>query len=83
VGNCFAVGTRVAEPTPDAEARLIRLESIEERVGSALTPGDFKKFLITPHPLLRGHQPLDLLWSAYSFEDLESFVESAKSGDMG
>ncbi|MFN7926086.1 MAG: hypothetical protein U0Q16_38670 [Bryobacteraceae bacterium] len=59
-----------------------RLVQLSDRIEDALPPGELNRFLSTPNPLLRGYQPQDLLGSAYSFEDLLDFVESAKSGDM-
>ena len=72
---------RVSKPTPDAAARAMRLEKLSARIGQAIAPAEFVRFLSTPHPLLRGYQPIDLLHSAYSFEDLLAFIDSAKSGD--
>lgn len=71
-----------AVPRSDARARLHRLQRLLERIGDSLPEGELLRFLLTPHPLLRGYKPADLLQSDYSFEDLVNFVESAKSGDM-
>jgi len=72
----------LAKPNPETQARLRRLSKLVQRVGNALPPDDLYRFLDTPHRLLRGHRPVDLLQNDYSFEDLLAFVESAKSGDM-
>jgi transcriptional regulator with XRE-family HTH domain len=72
----------VSIPQPDLQARIRRLETLLERIGDALPPEEIPRFLETPHVLLRGHAPVDLLKSEYSFEDLLAFVDSAKSGDM-
>jgi hypothetical protein len=49
---------------------------------STVGKGSKARFLITPNAALRGFPPLELLQSAYSFEDLLDFIDSAKSGDM-
>jgi DNA-binding transcriptional regulator YiaG len=72
----------VAKPEPDIEARLGRLARLIGVIGRALQPEALPRFLATPHPLLRGFAPVDLLKSEYSFMDLVAFVEAAKSGDM-
>lgn len=72
----------VAEPSPEAKIRLHRLLELVERIGKALPADELPRFLQTPHPLLRGYRPIELLESDYSFQDLVAFVESAKSGDM-
>ena len=71
-----------AQPRSEAGARLRRLRRLLERIGDSLHQDELLRFLLTPHPLLRGYKPVDLLQSDYSFEDLVNFVESAKSGDM-
>ena len=71
-----------AIPRSDARARLHRLQRLLERIGDSLSQDELLRFLLTPHPLLRGYKPTDLLQSEYSFEDLVNFIESAKSGDM-
>lgn len=71
-----------AQPRSEARARLGRLQRLLERIGDSLHQDELLRFLLTPHPLLRGYKPVDLLQSDYSFEDLVNFVESAKSGDM-
>lgn len=72
----------IAQPSPDAEARLRRLNELVDRIEQALPESEVPKFLQTPQPLLRGYRPIDLLSNEYSFQDLLAFVESAKSGDM-
>jgi transcriptional regulator with XRE-family HTH domain len=69
---------------PDAErsARLRRLKELIRRIGKAIPEEELVSFLTTPHRLLRGYRPADLLESDYSFQDLIDFVEAAKSGDM-
>ncbi len=71
-----------AVPRSEARARLGRLQRLLERIGDSLPEDELLRFLLTPHPLLRGYKPVDLLQSDYSFEDLVNFIESAKSGDM-
>lgn len=71
-----------AIPSSDARARLHRFQRLLKRIGDSLPRDELLRFLLTPHPLLRGYKPVDLLQSEYSFEDLVNFVESAKSGDM-
>ena len=71
-----------AVPRSEARALLHRLQRLLERIGDSLPQDELLRFLLTPHPLLRGYKPVDLLQSDYSFEDLVNFVESAKSGDM-
>lgn len=73
----------MAAPQPDLEGRLMRLSKLIEIIGDALEPGALPKFLYTPHPLLRGFAPAELLKSDYAFPDLVAFIEAAKSGDMG
>ncbi|MEZ5351331.1 MAG: hypothetical protein R2762_01740 [Bryobacteraceae bacterium] len=51
-------------------------------IGDAVPAKNFTRFLLTPNAALRGFPPLELLQSAYSFQDLLDFVESGKSGDM-
>lgn len=72
----------VAEPSPDGAERLRRLVELGRCIGDALPKGELARFLSTPTPALRGHEPRDLLGSAYAFEDLLDFAEAAKSGDM-
>ena len=72
----------VAVPNETYQARLRNLITLSERIRSAIKPEDFVPFLLTPHPLLRGHPPSDLLQSAYSFQDLLALVDRAKSGDI-
>ena len=71
-----------ALPRSEARARLGRLQRLLERIGDTLPQDELLRFFLTPHPLLRGYKPADLLQSDYSFEDLVNFIESAKSGDM-
>jgi len=73
---------QIAQPTPDVEARLRRLNELVNRIEEALPESEVFRFLQTPQPLLRGFRPIDLLGNDYSFQDLLVFVDSAKSGDM-
>ena len=72
----------VARPSESTEVRLKRLKELVARIGKALPKEEVPRFLETPQPLLRGYRPVDLLDNDYSFRDLLSFVDSAKSGDM-
>ncbi len=72
----------IAQPNPDVEARLRRLNELVDRIEEALPESEVSRFLQTPQPLLRGFRPIDLLGNDYSFQDLLAFVDSAKSGDM-
>jgi DNA-binding transcriptional regulator YiaG len=72
----------VAVPSGDASERLDRLSRLIERIGDAIPADSIFDFLDTPNPLFRGHPPMELLTSDYSFQDLLSFVDGAKSGDM-
>lgn len=72
----------VAQPSRQAKARLDRLAQLLERIGSALPAAEIARFLETPHRLLRGCRPAELLDSDYAFHDLLAFVDAAKSGDM-
>ena len=69
---------------PDSEklARLRRFNELIKRIGKAIPEDELLNFLTTPHALLRGYRPADLLESEYSFEDLIDFVAAAKSCDM-
>lgn len=73
---------QIAQPNPDVEARLRRLNELVDRIEEALPESEVSRFLQTPQPLLRGFRPIDLLGNDYSFQDLLAFVDSAKSGDM-
>ena len=73
---------QTVSPTPDAAARVERLQALAGAIGTAVPGRNFTRFLLTPNPALRGFPPLELLQSAYSFQDLLDFVESGKSGDM-
>lgn len=73
---------RVADPGSEMQGRIRRMSQLLDEIGDALPRGEFSNFMQTPQPLLRGHCPTELLQSDYSFEDLLTFVESAKSGDM-
>jgi transcriptional regulator with XRE-family HTH domain len=73
---------KVTKPSRASERRLVRLRELLERIGRALPRREVPAFLRTPHPLLRGYRPIDLLDSDYSFRDLLAFVDAAKSGDM-
>ena len=72
----------IAEPAPEKLARLHRLKELLNRIGNSIPEEELVPFLTTPHALLRGHRPVELLESDYSFEDLLAFIEAAKSGDM-
>ena len=72
----------VTNPNPEHLEKLKRLKILITRIEDALPASEFMHFLTTPHPLLRGYPPMDMLNSGYSFEDLLTFVEAAKSGDM-
>lgn len=61
---------------------LARLMGASWATDGAIAPEEFIHFLSTPAPLLRGYPPQDLLQSAYSFQDLLAYMDSAKSGDM-
>ena len=86
VGTSWASVSRwersVARPNAKARARLQRLTELVQRIGDAVPTEALPDFLLTPHALLRGYRPVDLLDSGYSYQDLLAFVESAKSGDM-
>jgi DNA-binding transcriptional regulator YiaG len=69
-------------PLPDVAVRAQRLLDVESQIAPALMPGAFIDFLKTPHPMLRGFPPLDLLRSAFAFEHLKGFVQSALFGGM-
>jgi len=73
---------KTSEPDHEKLARLRRLRELVKRIGKALQEDELVRFLTTPHPLLRGYKPSDLLESDYSFEHLLDFVDAAKSGDM-
>lgn len=73
---------KTAQPDSEKLARLRRFKELIKRIGKAIPEDELVNFLTTPHPLLRGYRPADLLESDYSFEDLMEFVEAAKSGDM-
>jgi transcriptional regulator with XRE-family HTH domain len=73
---------KVVEPNQEKAATLARFKELMKRIGKAIPAQGVVSFLTTPHPLLRGYAPADLLESDYSFEDLLDFVEAAKSGDM-
>jgi transcriptional regulator with XRE-family HTH domain len=72
----------VAQPSHASAQRLERLTEVLQRIGQALPKEKVSMFLQTPHPLLRGYRPIDLLDSDYGFHDLLAFVDAAKSGDM-
>jgi DNA-binding transcriptional regulator YiaG len=69
-------------PSGEPEMRLGRLVELVSRIGNALPAGKIYDFLETPQAEFRGHRPVELLSSDYAFQDLLSFVDSAKSGDM-
>lgn len=86
IGASWATVSRwergIARPAADTEAKLKRLVELDRRIDGAIAPQEFVHFLTTPAPLLRGYPPQDLLQSAYSFQDLLAYIDSAKSGDM-
>jgi len=86
LGSSWATVSRwerqTARPTQDAAARIGRLAQLSQRIGDAIPPEKLVAFLSKPNSLLRGYAPIDMLGSAYSFEDLLDFVDSALSGDM-
>jgi uncharacterized protein (DUF2384 family) len=45
-------------------------------------PDGLLDFLKTPHTMLRNFPPLDLLRSAFAFEHLKAFVNSALYGGL-
>jgi transcriptional regulator with XRE-family HTH domain len=69
-----------ARPDPKAAAKLNRLRELADLIGDAIRPEDLPKFLMTPHPELRGHLPADLLENEFSFEAVKSLVLAAQSG---
>ena len=69
-----------ARPDPKATAKLNRLRELADLIGDAIRPEDLPKFLLTPHPELRGHPPADLLENEFSFEAVKSLVLAAQSG---
>ncbi len=73
---------RVVAPSPEKGAMLRRLRELIKRMGKAIPEEELLEFLMTPHRLLKGYRPVDLLESDYSFQDLIAFIEAAKSGDM-
>ena len=86
LGSSWATVSRwerqTARPTPDAVAKIGRLAELSRKMGDAIPPEKFVRFLSTPDSLLRGYAPIDMLGSPYSFEILLAFVDSALSGDM-
>jgi transcriptional regulator with XRE-family HTH domain len=72
----------VVQPSHASAQRLERLMVLLERIGQALPKEEIPMFLQTPHALLRGYRPIDLLDSDYGFRDLLAFIDAAKSGDM-
>lgn len=86
IGASWATVSRwergIARPTADTEGKLKRLIELDRRIDGAIAPEEFIHFLTTAAPLLRGYPPQDLLQSAYSFQDLLAYIDSAKSGDM-
>jgi DNA-binding transcriptional regulator YiaG len=73
---------RAGVPSGEAEERLHRLERLVQELGGAIPSDKVAGFLETPHPMLRGYRPADLLTSDYAFHDLLALVNAAKSGDM-
>ena len=72
----------VAIPSSETEERLERLAIVQDCIGEMMEPDTLADFLLTPHPMLRGHKPVDLLKNEYGLEALIDFIEGAKSGDM-
>jgi transcriptional regulator with XRE-family HTH domain len=70
------------QATPDAKglAKLGRLQDLVELIGEAIRPEDVAKFLMTPHPELRGHPPVDLIENEFGFEAVKGLVLAAQSG---
>ena len=71
-----------AKPTDDALQRIERFLEIESLVGPALRAGGFRRFMETPHPILKGYPPSDLLQSGFGFLYLKDFAQSLLGGDM-
>lgn len=69
-----------ALPDPKIAAKLNRLRELVDLIGEAIRPEDLPKFLMTPHPDLRGHPPVDLLDNEFGFEAVKSLVLAAQSG---
>lgn len=80
VGYGVAVGTWPGPARARAAAKLNRLQELVDIIADAIRPGDLPKFLMTPHPELRGHSPADLLDNAFAFEAVKSLVLAAQSG---
>jgi DNA-binding transcriptional regulator YiaG len=72
----------VVVPGGEASERLERLSQLVDRIAGAIPADRIFEFLDTPNPQFRGHPPMELLTSDYSFQDLLSFVDGAKSGEM-
>jgi len=73
---------KLVTPNGEPQGRLGRLLELVARIGNALPANKIYDFLETPQAEFRGHRPVELLSSDYAFQDLLSFIESAKSGDM-
>lgn len=69
-----------ALPDPKAAAKLNRLREIIDLIGEAIRREDLPKFLMAPHPELRGHSPAALLDNEFGFEAVKSLVLAAQSG---
>lgn len=69
-----------ARPDPKTAARLKRLRELVDLIADAIRPQDLPKFLMTPHPELRGHPPADLLDNEFGFEAVKGLVLAAQSG---
>ena len=71
-----------SKPGDDAMKRIERFLDIEALAAPALKPGGFRRFLETPHPVLKGYPPSDLLQSGFGFVYLKDFVQGMLGGDM-
>lgn len=69
-----------ARPEARAAAKLNRLQELVDIIADAIRPEDLPKFLMTPHPELRGHSPADLLDNAFAFEAVKTLILAAQSG---
>ena len=70
-----------AQPADDAMKRVERFLELEALAAPALKPGGFRRFLTTPHPVLKGYPPSDLLQSGFGFLYLKEFVHSMLGGE--
>ena len=69
-----------ARPDPKTAARLNRLRELVDLIADAIRREDLPKFLMTPHPELKGHAPVDLLDNEFSFDAVKGLVIAAQSG---